>query len=492
MQVQESGLAFWKSMRISAWFFAALSTLSLLSPPGATHDEWYHAASIWCGRGINPPHCEEIGFIPEYGMSAVVNLVAINCKAEPTEPLNCPAGRQTQSRPLINDGLYPPVFYWILSWFVVPSVDASFLLVRSASALMLSLLLGLCLWMLPSRYRLVLSFVVLTAFSSTGLFLFSSMNPSSWSSFGIGIGWLPLFAAFASRSLGFNRRLGLGTVGILSFLIAIGSRWDSIPMISGVIVIGAIFLGWELRPQWRRKLLMLAVTAPIGLFILLEQLSPFSPLHHLRTLYTYSKGQPDNLLFFSYNLNQALPNVLRALGTVPALSLIVIPKAVYIVGLLLLIYTMSRVRGTSMGWQTTGLLAVTILMAILIMTQVATNDYRDLGSVEPRYVYPLFLFGVGWWYSLGSDESLIKASRNLMQITFVAIGIYFVFVFSIAERFVDQQSYGLRLIPEGPDQWWWQWMPFGPNVVVGLSTLCISMFLLNLVSLARRDESMSQ
>ena len=463
-------------MRISAWFFAALSMIALLSPPGATHDEWYHTASIWCGHGVRSPYCQEIGVVPEYGMSAVVNLDAINCKAEPEEPLNCPAERFGQSRPLMNGGLYPPVFYFVLSWFVVPSVEFSVILVRMASAFSIALLFGLSIWLLPARFRTALLLVVLTGFSSTGFFLFASLNPSSWSAAGIGIGWLPLFAAFVSRNLHVARRIALAATGTLGFFMAAGSRWDVIPMISFVLVISAFCMGWELRPLWRRNLLLLTTFVPLALFALLEKFSPFSPVHHLQTLYTYSDGQPDNTLFFSYNFTQALPNALRALGTVPSLSLIVIPKIVYILGLLLLFYTMSQTVARPLKWQIIGVIAVASVMATLIMTQVATNDYRDLGSVEPRYIYPLLLFGLGWWFLQGSEESFRRVSRHLKRIMRIAVGLYAISIFSIAERFVDRQSFGIRTIPEGPDQWWWTWIPFGPNTVVVLSTFCISVF----------------
>jgi hypothetical protein len=120
----------------------------------------------------------------------------------------------------------------------------------------------------------------------------------------------------------------------------------------------------------------------------------------------------------------------------------------------------------------------------MIMTQVATNDYRDIGSVEPRYVYPLLLFGLGWWFLQASDESLVNISQRSRQIVLVAVGIYVVSTFSITERFVDYQSYGFRLIPEGPDQWWWTGLPVGPNTVLVLSVLSLWRFLTRLVRVA--------
>lgn len=457
---------------------------ALLTPPGATHDEWYHLGSIWCGHGERSNYCEEKGETPDYGMSANVNLPVINCKAEPNEILHCPIDFDGQSQPLINDGLYPPSFYWILSWLVVPSAQASIVLVRLASAFLISLLLGFSLWLLPLRFQTTLILVVLTVFSSSGFFLFASVNPSSWSAAGIGIGWLSLFASMESRDVRVTRRIALAATGIIGFVMAASSRWDSLPMILIVVTIGASSLGWKLRPKLRWKLLFLATAVFLGIVTLLERFSPFPPLRSFRTLYTYTDSQPDNLLFFSYNLTQALPNSLRALGTVPSLSLIVIPKLVYVAGLVLLFITMSQTTSRTPGWQIAGATGAVVSMAVLIMAQVANNDQRDLGSVEPRYVYPLLLFGVGWWFLQGPEESLVYLRQRLKHLSTAAILLYAASIATITERFVDHQSFGIRMISEGPDQWWWSFLPLGPNIAAALSILCISFFFSQLNSSA--------
>jgi len=247
-------------------------------------------------------------------------------------------------------------------------------------------------------------------------------------------------------------------------------------LISFVLAISAFYLGWELQPQWRKNLLLLTSLVPLALFAILERFSPFSPVNAFQTLYTYSEGQPDNTVFFSYNLTQALPNALRALGTVPSLSFIVIPKIIYIVGLLLLFYVMSQTIARSLKWQIAGFTGTVVLMAVLIMAQVANNDFRDIGSIEPRYTYPLLLFGIGWWFLQGSEESLADVRKQLKYLSAISVALFSAFTFSIAERYVDRQSFGMRAVPEGPDQWWWSWMPLGPNTVIVLSILFVSIF----------------
>lgn len=475
-QSSDNCQTFWRSIRISAWFFAALAMLALLTPPGATHDEWYHLGSIWCGHGERRLHCEERGETPDYGMGANVNLPVVNCKAEPTEVLNCPINFQGLSRPLVNGGLYPPFFYWTLSWFVVPSVEASVILVRLVSALLITLLLGVSIWLLPNRFRLVLHLVAIAVWSPTGLFLFASVNPSAWSAAGISIGWLSFLAALGVRGLSLIQRTALATTGFLGFAMAGGSRWDSLPMIFTVVTTSIFYLGWQTRPQWRWKLLLMATSVTGVIVMLLARYSPFLPLKSFRSIYSYTEGQPDNFLFFSYNLTQALPNALRAVGTVSSLSFISIPKLVYVGGLLLLFYVMSQVKANSSKWQIAGSTGVVIAMAVMIMTQVANNDYRDIGSVEPRYVYPLLLFGVGWWFLQSSDESFENLRPRLRLLSMIAVALFTVSIFTISERYVDRQSFGVRLLPDGPDQWWWSWLPVGPNVLMVFAPICLWKF----------------
>lgn len=118
--------------------FAALSMVALLSPPGATHDEWYHVSSIWCGQGEREPFCLER--FPENGI-ALINLELTNCQINQEALLLCPLNRTGKSTPVTNFGQYPKLFYFTLSWFVVPWAENSVAVTRVASAFFMSLVL---------------------------------------------------------------------------------------------------------------------------------------------------------------------------------------------------------------------------------------------------------------------------------------------------------------------------------------------------------------
>lgn len=456
--------------------------IALLSPLGATHDEAFHVRNIWCGHGEREDYCAERFRDEEGGLVVRTNIEIQNCQASSSVPLLCPTSRVGESVSRANDGLYPPVFYYILSWFVFPYVSVSTVLVRLASALIVSLVFGGLFWLLPHRHRVVLLLVALTAFSPTGYFLFASMNPSSWTSFGVGVGWIALHAALVERNTSRMRKAALMSVSIVAWTMAIGSRFDGLSFVvfSAILAVAHVV---SLRTQWdtRRVLGTLALTASVG-WVSLEKFSQFSPISYLKLLYTYSDGQRDNVAFFSENILQGLPNTLRALGSVPSKSSILLPDVVFVFGILLLGFFMVLTYNRRHRVQVLGALATVAIITVSTMSQIALVDSRDSGGIEPRYTYPLLLVLVGWWYLVSSIDELKQVERYLGPAAVVATALFALSVFTITERFVDRQTYGLRYLPESPDQWWWSWMPAGPNVVVALA----SVFLWNFLSLLRK------
>jgi hypothetical protein len=70
--------------------------------------------------------------------------------------------------------------------------------------------------------------------------------------------------------------------------------------------------------------------------------------------------------------------------------------------------------------------------------------------------------------------------------------IFSLFTFAAAERFVDRTSSGLRLLPEGPDNWWWSWAPFGPNVPLLFAPLFLWLFFTALLRAMADSPSLKQ
>lgn len=475
--------------KAAAWFSAALAMVALLSPLGASHDEAFHARSIWCGQGERDPYCTE-RFIDEKGaFVARTNLETQNCQVNSNYPLLCPTNRLGESVFRTNDGLYPPLFYYLMSWLVVPYVSVSIILMRLASALLISVIIGLLLWLLPDRHRVVLFLVSLTTFSSTGLFLFASINPSSWTSFGVGVGWIALHAALAEHVSSNARRAALASVASVAWVMAIGSRSDAAGFVALSATLAVLHVGYVRMPAHRKTLAGAVVVFPLIGWAILERFSTMSPLENIRRLYTFSDGQRDNVSFFSENILQGLPNTLRALGTVPSKSAILLPDVVMVIGIVSLGFFVIRTYHRAARAQVVGAVAIVSAIVLVTMAQIALVDSRDSGGLEPRYTYPLLLVLVGWWYLCSPVNLLERVERYLRPAVLGAVVVFALTMFTVAERFVDRQSYGVRYLPEGPDQWWWSWLPVGPNVVVILAPIFLWRFFTEMRTFIEHDDS---
>jgi uncharacterized membrane protein (GlpM family) len=472
-----------------AWFFGALSMLALLSPLGASQDEAFHARSIWCGHGERRVICDDL-FRNEFGiLVAQTPLEVDDCHAEANVPLVCVNNQDGGSIWRTNYGLYPELFYFVLSWFVVPSVEISTLMVRLASILFVTTFLGICTWLLPPRHRFVLLMVCLSTFTGAGFFLFSSMNPSSWTAIGVGVGWLAIHAAATNSELLVSRRWALYAVGIVGSVMAAGSRWDAIPFLGFTLFMTAFHALWVRYPHFRTRLIVFGPALSVALVAIFEIFAPYELHFDVMRLFRFVEGQRDNVVFISDNLLNGIPNALGVLGSVPTRSPLPLPGATQTVALSLLVVFLIRSYRRGSITQLFGVFVTFVVVALVIAAQVALEDARDSGGVEPRYVYPLFIFGVSWWYLMGRDDLVAHAKGSLRPAAITTTILFFLVSFTVAERFVDRQSAGLRYIPEGLDQWWWTWVPFGPNVAVLLGPLFIWKFFEELCSLVSGDAS---
>jgi len=461
--------------------------VALLSQPGATHDEWFHASSIWCGQGVRDPYCKEIVTGNEVVPYAITNINAMNCQKDLESLVLCPTQRGGTAL-WTNTSLYPKLFYFTLSWLVVPSVELSIALVRVVSALLITVVFALMMWLLPPRHRLVLMLVCLTTFMVTGLFLFASVNPSSWTTFGIGIGWLGIHAALTSSDISRRRKLALLAVGFVAWSMAFGSRSDSAAFLAVVIALIAIHLAHLHAPKAPMKIGgALAVMATV-VALALETVTPHRPSAYIGRLFSFENGEPDNVTFFTHYAIQGLPNVLRSLGTVPTMGQVLIPDLVYVLGVAVFAACIGVTFDRRSRLQIVGALLIIASITLVIMVQVAEIDNRDQFGVEPRYSYPLLLVLVGWWCLLGPPDLYERTSRYLRLFAAVAVTMFSLTMFTVAERFIDRQTFGLRYLPEGPDQWWWSWLPVGPNVVVILAPIFLWRFFIEMRTLIEQDD----
>jgi len=470
-------------------FFVMLCSVALLSAPGATNDELFHAANILCGQGEREPYCQDIRFdVPYPGAS--VNFDLPTCQREATTPLECPSDQEKRSFRSINHGnLYPNLYYRLLSYVAGPTLEETIVWSRVVVALTISSLLAAMLLILPAPYSRATILVILTALPATGYFLFASINPSNFASFGVGFGWIPLHAALARRHLDRWRPVALVTLSSIFVVLAVGSRWDAAPFSALVIALAIFHALWSQKGRQRRIVVGIAGLMFLPVLWVTETFTPIhaKPSRFIQLLLNGNNHEVEGAVFVSHYMLHAIPNMLASLHTLPLTSGITLPSLVQVINVGVIFYSILRTRAISGMSQFVGSGILVSSAGLAIMAQVTLIDDRDLFGVEPRYVFPLLIAATGWWY-ITSNRLESSRIHNIVTSARFAIIISFVLVaYSVAERYADRQTYGVRLIPEGIDNWWWSFMPVGPNTVLILASIAFAAFVANCVQLIRGE-----
>lgn len=248
-----------------AWAFAA--------PVGATPDEDFHLTSIWCAHGERDGFCEPGDRPGEWWVSH--EMLVVQCFAfKPEESAACQTGFTVEPE-LVSSGRgnftgdYPPVFYWVMSWFAGPGVVKSVLLMRIFSALVaVGLVAAVAMASPPGVRRAVTAAAVLTAVP-LGMFVIPSINPSGWAVVGA-VTFIPALVGYLVTEG--RRRWVLGGLAVLSLVIGAGSRGDA-GLFAALGAAVAVLVAWRVGRRQLRDLILPVVLGVAGLatFLLVGQ-----------------------------------------------------------------------------------------------------------------------------------------------------------------------------------------------------------------------------
>lgn len=254
------------AIAIPIFAFLSLAAWSLSSPVGATPDDNFHLASIWCGLGDRDGLCEN-PYDDDVKRYVPASVAEATCYAfHPEKSAACWNGEASHmvEVPRANvDGLYPPVFYATMSVFASPNAAASVMAMKLFNALFVVGMLTLTFFALPRRLGPVLIASVAATAVPLGLFIYGSTNPSSWAFLSAAMVWITTLGALQSQG---RRRIVLLALAIVGVVIGAGARADSaVYAVFGVLL--ALLLGWRPSDTKRQMPALIVAACAIALSV---------------------------------------------------------------------------------------------------------------------------------------------------------------------------------------------------------------------------------
>jgi hypothetical protein len=453
----------------------ALLGWALASPVGASPDENYHLGSIWCGQGIRTGVCEP-------GESAASRRLpsqlpsAVRCYAfEPTQTPTCQPdlshpGELTDTEAVNASGLYPPVFYWVASFFVGDDITVTVMAIRVFNAFFYIGIVTAVYLLVGARLRRPLVLGALITAVPLGLFLIPSVNPSSWAILSATTFFVSLVGHLTADER--RRRIALGVLAGVCLVIGAGARADA--AIYGVVaVVAAVVLTWRREGAVRRLVYpgLLALAAAVT-FLLPAQTNAANPggqtfsasrfvaiLADVPALWIGGAGSPPPQRDF-------LPHQAWGLGWLDTAMPGVVWVGVWGVfaAVLFAAVTTEVTRRRMLAVGVTGAAALLIPAYVQYLGQTSVGRY-----VQPRYVLPLLIL-LGITALVRLDGPPLRVTRGQR---WIIVGVLTIAnaaaVYMNVRRYVtgvDSKNWNL----DSAAEWWWN-LPVTPMTLCALVTI---------------------
>ena len=457
--------------------FVAMVAWAFASPVGASPDDDYHLASIWCGQGVREGLCEPGDEPGERRVPAgLINTPA--CYAfQPEQSGACGDPQDTSlvgtTRGNFANGGYPPVFYAAMSVFAGENQAQSVIAMRVVNALLYTAIMT-TLFLMTRRDRGALAWGALATLVPLGIYLVPSVNPSSWAVISASALWFALLQYY--RRPDTIGRVVFGVLAVVATLMGSGARSDS--AIYSIVAIGVVAI---LSIRRTRQFLLLSL-----LPVLLAILSGYFFLSARPAVAGLEVPGPPILPFdqlLQVNISKLAELWAGSFGTWGLGWFDVnLPGGVWFFTLFvfcgLALWGLRRVplrKGLA--------LAVVVLAAIAAPLYVLMHDGVIVGEyVQPRYIYPLLIIFAGIvLLGMRSDSLGLSRVQSITVAAMVSIAHGFA-LFATYRRYVT----GTDVIDANLNhsaEWWWN-MPLAPAslyspmafFLLGTVAFCVAAF----------------
>lgn len=447
----------WRFMLFGTVLWLALAAWSVSSPVGASPDDDFHIANIYCAAGAAT--CTESG----ERQDSCFNL-------DSRVPAHCQtAGSMTLPRTTgINTRYYPPIYYATMGPLVGDTVAETTIAVRWANVtLAVVMAMGsVALSARPLRRAVAGSWVVSSV--PLGVFVVSSINPSAWTVIGVAAIWGPLISFLRESGPYDGRSFGRIVLVLGAALMALGSRTESVIFVA-VVAVGAVLIAtaipWASVPLSQRYRLWL----PVALML---QAVLFNYTFRGRK----SSGEITETFSAWEIVTRGLDSTLAALHS-PALGSMDTHMPVLVGGLALAAYAATVVQGLgSMDRRKAVVLSAFVIVAFAVLARILMSA-SHVGRLQPRYFLPFVFLAAGLALLPLWSRPTPKPSPLQTAVVLAVLAIAnSVALLQTLGRYIVGVAYpftpGITRTPtpgvvrsSGRPGWWWDSIPFTPFTV---------------------------
>lgn len=253
--------------------FAGLGAWAIASPVGASPDEDFHLASIWCAWGDRDQLCES-GASPEERVVSERLVESSGCFAQnPRQSAQCALDDAQMVETTRGNfmGAYPPVFYSVMGVLASPDVAVSTVIMRLVNAGIFVGAVASVLALLRPGQRGPIVWSATVALVPLGVFTIVSVNPSSWAILAGLLVWMSAYGYFIAETR--TRRIALGAIAVVLGVMGAGARGDSAVYVSFAALVAAILTFRKSKVWAKFALLPAGIIATGAAFFLSAQQS---------------------------------------------------------------------------------------------------------------------------------------------------------------------------------------------------------------------------
>ena len=461
---------------------------SVSSPLGSAPDDAFHAAQIWCAKGLASDNCKVISVNGDR-LTVEVPKISNDCFWNP-KLADASCVNESQNRlpqqVTYGDSDYPGGQYKVLSLFVSNNSISSLLSMRLFSGILAcTLVLGI-LVLADTKKRIAFLISWIAVISPHGLFFISSINPTGWSFLSVSTSWLFLLMlienSWSDRSSKIRGAV-LSAFFLFSMLIGLASRWDTWVFLAATYAVSVFIANIEKRWISLSRLAVFGGSA-VGIALVVSRFNPkmgyfleFNPVQNQTGM----------------GLGQYLQYILVHLVEFPA-----------------------GVFGSDWGWgglgglypstpPVVGIVGLTVAISIIVIATLKLNKYQIIAAssiallmlgatfqqqnvgrfyvgdmVAPRYLMGLVAVFLSVLVLTSDNEHQFFEIPHFRYGAITAIAItHSLALYSNMDRFI---TYGLGTTGNfkgfnQPGRWWWD-ASISPYAVWALGTTSFVLFLI--------------